>query len=239
MDDVESLRPRPLASAVGVWRIRAGGRSAVLKLLALDAGPSAQWLSRPEPEHPYWWLREPAAYESGALEPFGVPRLLARVDRQDGTVALWLEDGGDPPAAWTPAMLAAAAERLGRAHAALLGFDAPWLGHGFLPMYLRLHGLEDDSASLAALPQTLCHNDFHPANVLESGLVIDWAYCSAGPVGVDAGVLVVDGLADGAYRPGRRTRQPMPSTRVTRAGSDWTTSASARASSPACGGCAG
>ncbi len=49
------------------------------------------------------------------------------------------------------------------------------------------------------IPQTLCHNDFHPDNVLDSGLLIDWAFCGVGPVGMDAGVLVGDGAADEKY----------------------------------------
>lgn len=170
----------------------------MLKLLRLDAVPHPRWLSQPDEEAPYYWLREPVAYASGLLEPFGVPCLLARVDRESGDVALWLEDGGDPPATWTPAQLGAVAERLGRAQRRLVGVDAPWLARSFLDEYLRLHEADAADAGLAALPQTLCHNDFHPANVLAGGLVIDWAYCGVGAAGLDAGVLVVDGIADGA-----------------------------------------
>jgi thiamine kinase-like enzyme len=75
---------------------------------------------------------------------------------------------------------------------------------GFLREYLRLHEVAVDEPALArldTLPQTLCHNDFHPGNVLADGTVIDWAYCGVGAVGVDAGVLVVDGLADGVFPP--------------------------------------
>jgi Phosphotransferase enzyme family len=183
-----------------VWRVHAGGRSAVLKLLRLNAGPHEQWPSRPGPDDPYYWLREPLAYESRALEPFGVPRLLGRVDRPDGDVALWLEDGGDPLETWTPDLLAAAAHRLGAAQRQLLGFDAPWLAHGWLREYFRLHELPYDDG-FDELPQTLCHNDFHPTNVLDSGLLIDWAFCGVGPIGMDAGVLVGDGLADKRYPP--------------------------------------
>jgi hypothetical protein len=35
--------------------------------------------------------------------------------------------------------------------------------------------------------------------VLESGVVIDWAYCGIGAPGLDAGVLVADGIADDAF----------------------------------------
>jgi hypothetical protein len=199
-DAVEALRPHPFASAAGVWRVRSAGDSAVLKLIALNAGPPSRWASRPDPGDPYYWRREPLAYASGLLEPFGVPRLRAMVERQDGSVALWLDDGGDPPA-WTPELLGDAARRLGFAQARA-SFDAPWLGRGFLREYLALHAVTSGEATLArldAMPATLCHNDMHPANVLEGGLVIDWAYCGIGAPGLDAGVLAADGLADEAF----------------------------------------
>lgn len=197
---VEDLRGRSFSSAVGVWRVRAGGRSAVLKLFRLNAGPHERWPSRPDPGDAYYWRREPLAYASGALAPFGVPAVLATVERENGDVALWLEDGGSPLALWTPGDFGAAARRLGEAQRELLGFDAPWLAHGWLREYHALHGIEYD-ARLDALPTTVCHNDFHPNNVLDSGIVVDWAYCGVGPVGADAGVLVGDGLADGWFAP--------------------------------------
>jgi hypothetical protein len=172
----------------------------VLKLLRLDAGPHPQWPSRPDPDDTHYWLREPVAYASGVLDVFGVPRVLARVARGDGDVALWLADAGDPIPRWSPEQFEAVARRLGRAQAQLRGFDAPWLAHGWLREYFRLHGLDYDER-LDALPTTLCHHDFHPNNILDSGLVIDWAFCGIGPVGSDAGVLVGDGLADGWFSP--------------------------------------
>jgi phosphotransferase family enzyme len=172
----------------------------VLKLLRLDAGPHPQWPSRPDPDDTHYWLREPLAYASGVLAPFGVPQVLAQVERSDGDVALWLEDAGDPIPRWTPAQFEATARRLGSAQAQLREFDAPWLAHGWLREYHALHEIEYDER-LDELPQTLCHNDFHPNNILDSGLVIDWAFCGIGPVGADAGVLVGDGLADAWYGP--------------------------------------
>lgn len=170
----------------------------MLKLLRPNAGPHPRWLSEADPASPYWWRREPVAYASGLLEPFGVPRVLACVERPNGDVALWLEDAGGDVAA-TPASLGEVAERLGAAQRRLVGVDEPWLAHGFLDEYLRLHEADAADAGLAELPQTLCHNDFHPANVLGRGVVIDWAYCGVGAAGLDAGVLLVDGLADRAF----------------------------------------
>jgi hypothetical protein len=172
----------------------------VLKLISLDAGPHPRWASRPSEDDPYYWRREPLAYASGLLELFGVPRVRARVERANGSIALWLEDGGDPPV-WTPALLGDTARRLGRAQARATT-DAPWLVRGFLREYLALHDIapdEDVLTRLDAMPSTLCHNDLHPDNVLESGVVIDWAYCGIGAPGLDAGVLVADGIADDAF----------------------------------------
>ena len=54
IDDVEDLRGRSFSSAVGVWRVRVAGRSAVLKLLRLNAGPHPQWPSRPDPDDTHY-----------------------------------------------------------------------------------------------------------------------------------------------------------------------------------------
>jgi hypothetical protein len=175
----------------------------VLKLIALGA-EDARWPARVEPADTHYWRREPLAYASGVLNPFGVPRCRAIVDRADGSVALWLDDGGAEPRTRGAEELGEIAFRLGRAQARLLGIEGEWLVPGFLREYLRLHGVDADERALArldALPQTLCHNDFHPANVLADGSVIDWAYCGIGAIGLDAGVLVVDGFADGAFPP--------------------------------------
>jgi hypothetical protein len=195
------LRPRPFASTVGVWRVRSGRSSAVLKLIRLDAGPHARWPSRRGRSDPYYWRREPDAYASGALEPFGAPRRLAEFDRDDGSVALWLEDGGDPPS-WTPELLGAAARRLGRAQAAAPP-AAAWVARGFLRRYLELHHVVADAVleRIETMPPTLCHNDLHPANLLDGGAIVDWAFCGAGARGLDPGVLVADGIADGAFDP--------------------------------------
>jgi Ser/Thr protein kinase RdoA (MazF antagonist) len=83
------------------------------------------------------------------------------------------------------------------------------LPRGFLRAYLqpRIPHLAEPFASqrekiasrLDALPQTLSHFDFHPANIFPATgatAVIDWAYCGCGPIGTDAGVLASDALAD-------------------------------------------
>jgi hypothetical protein len=129
------------------------------------------------------------------------------VERAEGSVALWLEDVPAPPP-WTPEQLGAVSERLGRAQAALAADlpDEPWLSRDWLRAYLALHDVADDDGVLErldALPHTLCHHDLHPANVLGAAadVVVDWAYCGLAPLGLDAGVLVADGVADAAIAP--------------------------------------
>ena len=209
--EVESLRERSFSSTVGVWRVRCDVSSAVLKLIRLGAGPTVRWPSEPERTHPYYWRREALVYESGLLDRLDglrAPRLLGAFDRADGSVAIWLEDVPALPP-WTPGRLGAFAQRLGHAQGALASTppDEQWLGRGFLRRYLELHeigGAECETvlARLDALPHTFAHNDLHPANVHGDGrVVLDWAFCGIAPLGLDPGVLVGDGVADGAIAP--------------------------------------
>src|SRR5262249_15368462 len=53
--------------------------------------------------------------------------------------------------------------------------------------------------AIDALPQTLCHDDLHPANLFDdehTTVVIDWAFVGVGPIGEDAGNLVPDAVFD-------------------------------------------
>jgi hypothetical protein len=210
--EVEPLRPRPFGATVGVWRANAAGRSAVLKLLRLGAGSNVNWAASPEPDHPRWWRRELVVLRDDLLGVFRPelrpPRLLHAADRPDGSLALWLEDLG-PPAVWTMEALARVARLLGMAQRRAVAQLPAALPRGFLRAYLepRIPHLAEPFASqqekilsrLDALPQTLCHFDFHPANIFPAGAttaVIDWAYCGCGPVGADAGVLASDALVD-------------------------------------------
>lgn len=184
----------------------AGSDSAVLKVVR-NGGEGSRWPASSDVAHPYYWRREPSAYASGLAASFGAPALRACVDRMDGSVALWLEDAGEPPA-WTPELLHDVAHRLGRTQAALAAPlpDDDWLSRDWLRAYLALHDVPADKAVLERLhsaTQTICHNDFHPDNLLGSrgDVVIDWAYCGVGALGLDAGVLVADGIADGAFPP--------------------------------------
>jgi hypothetical protein len=205
--EAESLRPRSFSSTVGVWRVRGADRTAVLKLIRLGAAPLPRWPSKPDPSDPYYWRREALVYGSGlldGLEGLRAPQLLGAFERGDGSLAIWLEDVPESPP-WTTDRLGAFARRLGRTQAAFARAlpDEEWLPTGFLRRYLRLHeigGAECEAvlARLDELPHTLGHNDLHPANVHAEGtVVLDWAFSGLAPLGLDAGVLVADGIADG------------------------------------------
>jgi phosphotransferase family enzyme len=179
-----------------------------LKLIRLGAAPQPRWPSEPDPSAPYYWRREALVYESGLLDGLDglrAPDLLGLFEREDGSVALWLEDVPESPP-WTPEKLGAFARRLGRAQAVLARRlpDKEWLRRGFLRRYLQLHEIEGAEcetvlARLDTLPHTFAHNDLHPANVHGHGtVVLDWAFSGLAPLGLDAGVLVADGIADKA-----------------------------------------
>jgi hypothetical protein len=193
---VHQARRTPPAATAGVWHVEAGGDRAVLKVVR-NGGEEGRWPARDAESDPYWWKREPVAYTSGAIDRFAVPHLRACVERGDGSVALWLDDEGGA-GGWTIAAAYDVARRLGEAQAAPVP-EHDWLVPGFLDEYLRLHAADEPDPRLGGLPQVLCHNDFHPGNVLANGVVIDWAYCGIGAAGLDAGVFVVDGIADAAF----------------------------------------
>ncbi|MEU8862269.1 aminoglycoside phosphotransferase [Streptomyces umbrinus] len=146
----------------GVWRVAAGGRSAVLKLLTRAKDTTETWAASEDPRHWNFWRREAHVYEEGVArvwQPWGItaPDLLASVERPDGDVALWLEDvrDGEPATAWPIARHARHAERLGAAHGRALAdgvvLDRPWLSRRFLRDYtsgqtVGRELLDDDTA---------------------------------------------------------------------------------------------
>ncbi|MEV4035762.1 aminoglycoside phosphotransferase [Streptomyces umbrinus] len=146
----------------GVWRVAAGGRSAVLKLLTRAKDTTETWAASEDPRHWNFWRREAHVYEEGVArvwQPWGItaPDLLASVERPDGDVALWLEDvrDGEPATAWPVARHARHAERLGAAHGRALAagvvLDRPWLSRRFLRDYtsgqtVGRELLDDDTA---------------------------------------------------------------------------------------------
>jgi Phosphotransferase enzyme family len=241
---IEPLPHAAVASA-SAGLVRISDRSAVVKLLAhAPAGGSPNWRSGEEESHWYYWRREAEAYRSGLLAGLGgglrAPRCELVADRDDGSVALWLEDlRGDPASSWSLDRYHRAARHLGEAQGGYIAGrplpDEPWLSRGWLRSYLdqplrRLTVRSDRAlwrrplladwfpappiAALRAMradrgrfvtmldrmPTTLCHLDFHPANLFDGGhgttAVIDWSFVGIGALGEDAGNLVPDAVLD-------------------------------------------
>jgi hypothetical protein len=223
--ELEPLAHGPPAATVGIWRVRLGSDSAVLKVLRQTEDGSRVWPAASDPADPYWWRREATAYESGLLArlPGGVraPACRGSFERADGSVALWLEDLGESaPAAGE--RLVEVVRALGRMQGALAAAppSEPWLSRRWLRAYVELRGEEiaayEDGpfadvvrelwaerervlARIEGAPQTFCHLDFYPANVLgsEGPVLGDWAYCGLGALGEDASNLVPDSVFDG------------------------------------------
>jgi hypothetical protein len=221
VDTVEPLLTRPMRASGGIWRVCTRERSAVLKLLRHGHG-TIRWPATEAVDDPWYWRREAHAYEAGIGPLLGsvrMPELVRLAERPDGAVALWLEDVPEPPP-WSPERLGEVARRLATAAPAP---DDAWLARDWFRSYLALRaplvaaGGEDGAylaqdaeavlARLDALPQVLCHFDFHPGNVRGAAaeVVIDWAYCGAGAPGIDAAVLALDALFD-AFAPDELAR---------------------------------
>jgi hypothetical protein len=243
---IEPLPHAAVASATaGLWRVRIADRSAVVKVLANapDRG-SPNWRSGGDEAHWYYWRREAEAYRSGLLDGLGgglrAPRCDLVVERDDGAVALWLEDlRGDPASTWPVDRYHLAARHLGQAQGEFIAGRPPpgerWLSRRWLRSYLdqplRQLTVPTDPASwripvladrfpdppidalqamradrqrflavLDRMPTTLCHFDFHPANLFDGGhgttAAIDWSFVGIGALGEDAGNLVPDAVLD-------------------------------------------
>ena len=136
----------PVASAsAGIWRVTCGDQSAILKLIAHSDAGHPNWRSGQDPTHWYYWRREVLAYETGLLESMrgGLrsPACHLVAGRDDGSVALWLEDLRSTPAPeWSLGRYGIAARHLGRMQGAYLtGLPVPdheWLSRGWMRSYL-------------------------------------------------------------------------------------------------------
>src|SRR5687768_15400983 len=117
---VRTLDHTLVASATrGLWRVTTpdGARSAVVKVLADADTTPGSWPTGPTPDHWGYWRREARFYESDLLTgpSLRAPRCHRVVERDDGSVALWLEDlRGTPGPAWPLARYRDAARHLGR-----------------------------------------------------------------------------------------------------------------------------
>ena len=80
----------------GIWRVRASTFDAVLKLVAHRPGGDLQWQSSVDRSDWNYWRREPDAYGDDLSDLYAgsglrAPRVLQIVERDDATVALWIE----------------------------------------------------------------------------------------------------------------------------------------------------
>jgi Phosphotransferase enzyme family len=139
------------AVTAGIWRIRAGSLSAVLKVVSPPGvrAASEEWNSSEDPSHWNYWEREVLAYERGVTSVYSAagiagPRLLALNRRPNGEVSLWLEDalsedGSVAGMRWGMESYRRFAHALGLAQgriAAGSALDHPWLTRRFLRDYV-------------------------------------------------------------------------------------------------------
>jgi hypothetical protein len=146
------------AVTAGIWRIRAGSLSTVLKVVSPPGvrATSEEWDSSEDPSHWNYWEREALAYERGVTSVYSAagisgPRLLSLNRRPNGEVSLWLEDaqsedGSVPGTRWRMEDYRRFAYGLGLAQGSLAltgsALDHPWLTRRFLRDYVLSKQME-------------------------------------------------------------------------------------------------
>ncbi|SDD01535.1 hypothetical protein [Glycomyces harbinensis] len=168
-----------------------------------------------------------AAY--GRDAGIGAPALLASGERPDGSLELWLQAlDGVPGRDWTIPMLTDFTHRLGTIQARPRP-EAPWHSRRFLRQYAgartfpavpwdhpvaAAHWPDDLRQGLRALwerrndlfdlaeaaPQTICHLDVWPMNLIEhhgAPALLDWSFTGTGAIGEDLANLIADTFLDG------------------------------------------
>jgi hypothetical protein len=146
------------AVTAGIWRIRAGSLSTVLKVVSPPGVRATleEWNSSEDPSHWNYWEREALAYERGVTSVYSAagisgPRLLSLNRRPNGEVSLWLEDaqsedGSVPGTRWRMEDYRRFAYGLGLAQGSLAltgsALDHPWLTRRFLRDYVLSKQME-------------------------------------------------------------------------------------------------
>ncbi|MFI7642158.1 hypothetical protein [Nonomuraea sp. NPDC049400] len=140
---VEPLTHNPKNAVTGgIWRVRRGSRSAVLKVLTRRKDGGEGWGHSDDPRHWNYWRREADVYAGGlpglwAGSGLTAPKLLELVERDDGDLALWTEDvAGRPGTAWDVERHTLFGHQLGLAQGAAGEVERPWLSRSFLRDYL-------------------------------------------------------------------------------------------------------
>ncbi|WP_220449139.1 aminoglycoside phosphotransferase family protein [Nonomuraea mesophila] len=141
----------------GIWRVRRGSRSAVLKVLTRRKDAPEGWAHSDDPRHWNYWRREADVHADGLPQMWAragarAPKLLALIERDDGDLALWFEDvPGRPGTSWTVDRHALLGHQLGLAQGAAGEVERPWLSRSFLRGYtgsrpVPYELLDDDAA---------------------------------------------------------------------------------------------
>ena len=142
-----------VGATVGVWRVRAGSRTAILKLLALQDAGHPNWRAGAQESDWMFWRREACAYESGMFAELAdglrAPDCYHVSDRSDGSVALWLEDlRGRCGSDWPVADYGPAGRHFGRWQGHSIATDRmradPWLSRNWLRIYLTQRDVDDE-----------------------------------------------------------------------------------------------
>jgi hypothetical protein len=147
----DELHQAVASATLGIWRVhgeQTHGRqwSVILKLVGHGHDGHPLWVPGDDPDHWYYWRREPLAYQSGLVSSFSAglraPATYLIASRSNRCVALWLEDlrAARPGTQWTVSEYAPAARRLGRAQGEfLVSRPLPahrWLSRRWLRSYL-------------------------------------------------------------------------------------------------------
>jgi hypothetical protein len=128
----------------GVWRVRAGGDSRIVKVVRRGTGETfgGLWVAGVEMEHRNYWKREWLAFAAGLLDalPGGLraPRTALTTEPAEDECWIWMEDvAGRPGTAWDLDDFDAAGFDLATTQAAYATGrselpDQPWLARGWL-----------------------------------------------------------------------------------------------------------
>ncbi|MDP4510968.1 protein kinase family protein [Nonomuraea turcica] len=155
---VESLTHNAMNGVTaGIWRVQTQDRSAILKVLTRRKNAHDGWKSSSDPLHWNYWRREADVYADdlpALWSGTGVraPRLLKLIEREDGDLALWLEDvTGQPATSWEIDRHGLLGYQVGMAQGSAGPVDRPWTSRSFLRDYIDSKRvpyelLEDDDA---------------------------------------------------------------------------------------------
>jgi hypothetical protein len=151
--DAEQIYEPIVGATIGVWRVRAGSRPAVLKLLALRDAGHPNWRAGADESDWMFWRREACAYESGMFaeltDGLRAPECFYIANRSDGSVALWLEDlRGRCGSNWPVARYGTAGRHFGRWQGRTIVEDRiranRWLSRNWLRTYLTQRDVDDE-----------------------------------------------------------------------------------------------